>query len=378
MKSRERFRKALNHEEPDRVPIDAGQDVHNGIHEVAYRNLLKYLSDTDEIKIYDQMQHLPAVKESILDRLHVDTRYIWAGKPSGYELTFNNDTCWADEWGVVRKNYGMYDEAIHHPLKGCTMKSVESFKFPDPVDDKRFEGLHEKAKSLYEKTDYALIGANAATLNYLPSELIGFQEYMEKLILEPDVIEYLTDRTLDWMIKFFDRYLDEIGDYVEMIWMGDDWGTQKGPIVDPQILEQIFIPRYKKFTDFIKSKSNIKVALHSCGSVKWAMPLFIDAGIDVLHPLQGDALEMDNPGELKEKFGKKLSFYSNIRNQSILVGGTPEDVQMEVRTKIRNLAPGGGYIFSAGHNIQADVPPENIISLFDNAFKYGLYPVRDK
>jgi uroporphyrinogen decarboxylase len=256
------------------------------------------------------------------------------------------------------------------------MKDVVNYKLPDPVDNKRFEGLHEKAKNLYEKTEYALIGANAASLNYLPAEIIGFQEYMEKLMLEPDIIEYLTDRVLEWFMRFFDRYLDEIGDYIEMIWMGDDWGTQLGPIVAPGVFEQIFIPRYKKFTDFVKSKSNIKIVLHSCGSVKWAMPFFIEAGIDVLHPLQGDAQEMDNPGELKEKFGKKLAFYSNIRNQSVIVNGTHDDVQNEVRTKITNLAPGGGYIFSAGHNIQADVPPQNIITLFDSAFKFGQYPIK--
>ena len=376
MNSRERFRKSLNHEEPDRVPIDAGQDVHNGLHEIAYRNLLKYLGDTDEISIYDKMQHLASVKESILNRLNVDTRYIWAGESSTYRRVVQNDSSWADEWGVVRKNFGLYDEAVYHPLKGCSIKDVMNYKFPDPVDSKRFEGIREKAKHLYETTGYALIGGNPATLNYLPSELIGFQEYMEKLMIEPEVIECLTDRVLEWTMMFFERYLDEIGEYIEMVWMGDDWGTQNAPIIDPSVFEEIFVPRYKKFTGFVKSKADVKIAIHSCGSVRWAMPHFIEAGIDVVHPLQGDAYEMDNPAELKEKFGKKLVFYSNIRNQSVLVNGTAEDVQNEARTKIANLAPGGGYIFSAGHNIQADVPPQNILKLYETAFKFGKYPIK--
>jgi uroporphyrinogen decarboxylase len=375
MKSRERFKMALRHLEPDRVPIDAGQDVHNGIHEIAYGNLLKYLGEKDDIVLYDHMQHLGYVRESILNRLHVDTRYIWAGAPSGFSLKKNSDTSWTDEWGVVRKNFGFYDESIYHPLQGCTMQDVRAIKFPDPVDGGRFEGLKEKAESLFRNTDFALIGANAATLSYLSAELIGFQEYMEKLVLDIDIIEYLIDRILDWMIRFFDRYLDEIGGFIEMTWMGDDWGTQRGPIIDPGLFEKIFVPRYKKFTDFIRSKADVKVALHSCGSVKWAMPLFHEAGIDVLHPLQGDAEEMDNTVEIKDHYGKKLAFYSNIRNQSVLVKGTPGEVEKEVASKMKILAPGGGYIFSGGHNIQADVPPENIIALFDSAFKYGKYPV---
>ena len=247
---------------------------------------------------------------------------------------------------------------------------------PDPCDSHRFEGLREKAELLYKNTDYAIIGANAASLFFLSSELIGFQEYMEKIALEPLVIETLVDRILEWEINFFDKYLDAIGDITEIVWMGDDWGTQLGPIMSPKIFRDIFVKRYKIFTDFVRSKTKAKVALHSCGALAWAMDDLAGAGIDIVHPLQATATGMENPGLLKKTFGDKLVFYSNLSNQTIIPYGSPEQVKAEVIEKIRVLAPGGGYIVSGGHNIQSDVPPQNVLALFDTAYEFGKYPYK--
>ncbi len=371
MTSRVRFRMALNHEQPDRAPIDVGQDFHNGVHEVAYRNLLAYLGEADEIRLYDQMQHLAVVKESVLNRLHADTRYVFAGAPAGFTLEFAPDGSWADEWGVRRKPCGYYDEACFHPLAECDLAAVRAYRFPDPRDPVRFDGLRERVGKLHESTDYALIAGNPATLFYLTSELVGFQEYMEKLPTDRIVIETLVDRMLEFWIEFFDVYLGLIGDKVEMVWMGDDWGTQQGPIIQPQLFSEIFIPRYRQFCSFVKQRAKVKIALHSCGSIRWALDDFAAAGIDVIHPLQGDAAEMGAPEELKRRFGKQLVFYSNLCNQTVIPHGTPEQVKQDVLRKMHALAPGGGYVVSGGHNIQADVPPENIISLFDTAAAAG-------
>jgi uroporphyrinogen decarboxylase len=375
MTSRERFRKAINHKEPDRVPIDAGQDLHNGIHEVAYRNLLAKLGETDEIRIYDLMQHLAVVKESVLGRLHVDTRYIFAEAGAGYRLEYDADKSWVDEWGIRRKPCGLYDDSVGHPLANCTLSRVKEYPMPDPKDPTRFAGLREKAKKLQQGTDYALIGGSPATLFYLASEMVGFEEFMEKLITDPIIIETLVERLLGYWIEFFDGYLEAIGSFVEMVWMGDDWGTELGPILNPKLFRQMFVGRYKQLTAAIKRKSNVKIALHCCGSVYWALNDFIDAGIDVIHPLQGDAAEMEDPKRLKQEFGQKLAFYSNMRNQSLIPRGTPQQVAADVRKKILALAPGGGYIVSAGHNVQADVPPENILAVYDTAFENGRYPI---
>lgn len=376
MTSRERFRAAINHQQPDRVPIDVGQDAHNGIHAVAYGNLIKHLGIEDTIKFYEPIQHLAACKESVLERLGADTRYVFAQGPQGYEYKIDEEKQWADEWRVVRKNIGLYDEGVVRPLAGCTMDDVKNYFMHDPKDPHRFIGLRDKAKSLYENTDYALIGGTAS-LFYLGAEFIGFQEYMEMILLEPEIIEALTDRILGWMIDFFDAYLDEIGEYLEMVWIGDDWGTQIAPIMNPAIFRQVFVSRYKQFTSSVKRKfPNLKICLHSCGSVLWAMQDFIDAGIDVLHPLQAAAAEMGDAARIKQMYGDKLAFYSGLPNQTTIPYGTPEQVDAVVREKISAFAPGGGYIISAGHNIQADVPPQNILALFDAARKYGVYPIK--
>lgn len=375
MTSRERFLAALNHREPDRVPIDTGQDLHNGIHEVAYRNLLKYLDLNDEIVQYDPMQHLVKVREDILERFHVDTRYIFCNAPSGYEFKRELDGSWKDEWGIIRKPCGYYDESIGHPLEGIDSAKLDRFRLPAPRDRARFAGLRDRAQQLHAGTDYALIAGNPGTLFFLSSELVGFQEYMEKILSETALIEKLVDMLLEYWIEFFDAYLEEIGEYVEMIWLGDDWGMQHGPIMNPELFRRIFKVRYRTLISSIKEKHDVKVALHSCGSVVWALEDLIEAGFDVLHPLQGDAEENLDAREIKARYGDRLTFYSNLRNQSVIPHGTQEEVKADVRSKIEALAPGGGYIVSGGHNIQPDVPPENILALFDTAFEYGRYPI---
>jgi uroporphyrinogen decarboxylase len=373
MKSRERFRCALNHIEGDRIPIDLGSDLHNGIHEKAYERLLNYLGMDDEIVIYDQMQHLAVVKQEVKERLHTDTRYIFANASSSYEFRREDDGSWLDEWGIRRKTVGLYDESFQFPLSGCDMKSIKNFKMPDPGDRARFTGLEKKAENLYETTEYALIGGSPCSLFYLSSEFVGFQEYMEKLLTEQDTIIKLIDRLLDWELEFMENYLSKIGKYIEMVWIGDDWGTQIGPIINPVLFRKIFVPRYKELCKFIKSKADVKIALHSCGSVFWALKDFADMGIDVVHPLQGDAANMDDAQKIKDEYGDRLVFYSNLRNQSILPNGSPEDVENDVKRKVKALAVGGGYILSGGHNIQADVPPENILAMVDAALKYGKF-----
>lgn len=371
MTPRERFRKAICHEQPDRVPIDVGQDLHNGLHEVAYVNLLKHLGETDDIRLYDRMQHLAVVKESVLKRLHADTRYVFANAPAGFQLKTEADGSWGDEWGIRRKPCGLYDEACYHPLADSDLAAVKAFRFPDPLDKSRFAGVREKARRLYETTNYAIIAGSPATLFYLSAELMGFQEYMEKLLTDRIVVETLVDRVLGFWIAFFGPYLDTVGDFVEMIWMGDDWGTQLGPIIPPQLFREIYAPRYRQFCEFVKHRADVKIALHSCGSVCWALDDLADAGIDVVHPLQGDAAGMEDPDAIKRRFGQRLAFYSNLCNQTILPHGTPEQVRQDVLRKIRALAPGGGYVASGGHNIQADVKPENILALFDTAYESG-------
>jgi uroporphyrinogen decarboxylase len=370
------MRKALRREEPDRVPIDFGQDFHNGINEVAYQNLLAYLQmDTAApIQIYDLMQRLAVVDERVLERFHVDTRYIMANASENCAQKVEPDGSYEDEWGIYRKRCGYYCDNVRPPLAGMSKQDILAFPFPDPAERSRFRGLREKARRLHDSTPYALMAGQAASLYYFAAELRGFEQFMADLAQEPQLISLLVDRVLEWMMEFMSHYLDEIGDYIEGWWMGDDWGMQTGPIVSPRIFREIFKPRYRRLIDLVKAKTLAKVCLHTCGATYWVLQDLVDVGVDVVHPLQPTAAGNQDPDLIKREYGDRLAFYSNVANTTILLHGTPQDVAAEVRRKITALGPGGGYVFSAGHNIQGDVPPANVVALFDTAYKAGWYP----
>lgn len=377
MTPRVRLRKALQRQEPDRVPIDFGQDFHNGINEVAYRKLLGYLGMDvpDSIPVYDLMQRLAVVDERVLERFHVDTRYIMANPNEHFALRLEEDGSFEDEWGVYRKRCGYYCDTVRSPLVRKSKDEIARWSFPDPSEPSRFRGLREKARQLHTTTDYALMAGQAASLYYFSTELRGYEDFIADLADNTALVELLLDRVLEWMMEFTSRYLDEIGDYVEVWWMGDDWGMQTGPIMSPAVFRTVFKPRYRRLTDLVKSKTKAKVCLHTCGATYWILQDLIDAGIDVVHPLQPTAKGNEDPVRLKRDYGDRLSFYSNIANTTILPHGKPEEVAQEVRRKIAALAPGGGYVFSGGHNLQADVPPANIVALFDTAYEVGRYPL---
>jgi uroporphyrinogen decarboxylase len=377
MTSRERIRKTLNHEEPDRVPIDFGQDFHNGINEVAYANLLKHLNvaDTDEIKVYDLIQRLAIVDSKVLDRFRVDTRYILANPNENFRVTIETDGSFEDEWGVYRNRVGYCCETVRPPLAGMSKGEIINHRFPDPAEQSRFTGLRDKAKIMYETTDYALMAGQAATIFYFSSELLGYKDFMLDLVRDRAKIEVLVEKVLEWMMEFTCCYLDEVGEYVEVWWMGDDWGMQTGPVVAPATFRKIFKPRYRRLVEMVKTKTDAKVCLHTCGATYWVLEDLADVGIEAVHPLQPTASGNEDPEKLKKDFGDKFTFYSNIANTTVLSRGTPAEVEDEVRKKIKALAPGGGYILSGGHNIQADVPPENVVALFDTAYEAGQYPI---
>jgi uroporphyrinogen decarboxylase len=377
MTSRERMRKTLNHQEPDRVPIDFGQDFHNGINEVAYAKLLKHLNinNRGDIQVYDLMQRLAVVDTRVLERFHVDTRYIFTNPNENFEVPIEEDGSFEDEWGIYRKRVGYYCETVRSPLEGMSKQEIIRYRFPDPAEKSRFRGLREKTKNMYETTDYALMAGQAATIFYFSSELLGYNEYMLDLAMDPSRVEVLVEKVLEWMIEFTSLYLDEVGEYVEVWWMGDDWGMQTGPIMDPETFRKIYKPKYRRLIDMVKSKTSAKVCLHTCGSTYWVLDDLADVGIDAVHPLQPTADGNEDPVKLKRDFGDKFVFYSNIANTTILPRGTPGEVAQEVKKKISVLAPGGGYILSGGHNIQADVPPENVVALFDTAYEAGRYPI---
>ncbi|KLU58642.1 methylcobalamin:coenzyme M methyltransferase [Peptococcaceae bacterium CEB3] len=371
--SRERVRLALAHREADRVPIDNGGIV-SGMHEAAYVKLAQFLGFEAQVSVYDPIQRLVTVEEPILERLHVDTRYLYANAGADWEYREDEEGFWTDEWGVKHHHVGYYADSVEHPLAGMSLEDLKAYKFPDPQDPARFAGLREKALELSEKTEYALVGGTIGAL-YAPAwDLRGYEQFMFDTVADPAFSEYLLDKLLDWWMAFYESYLAAIGDKIEYLWTGDDWGQQSGPLISPASFRRTVKPRFAQLHAFIKSKTKAKIAYHSCGSVYWALRDFAEMGVDIVQPLQPSASEMDDAERIKREFGGILVLHGGTDNQ-----GTfhldQETVVRDAKRRIAALAPGGGYIFSSGHNIQPNCPPENILALFDTGYEFGRYPI---
>jgi uroporphyrinogen decarboxylase len=373
MNPRERIRKAINFEEPDRVPIDNNGFV-SGMHEGAYRNLLEYLGMDDEIVIYDPVQRLATVKEEVLDLLGVDTRYLFANTPSSWKYEENPDGSWVDEFGSGYKRCGHYCDFVDPILKNATLEDLKRYQFPNPKDPARFEGLREKARQLYEKTDYALVGGNLVTLYYHSWILRGIERFTQDVILDVDFANYMMDKIVDWDLEFLDGYLSQIGEFIEYQWLGDDWGIQRGPFISPKMFRETIIPRLEKTIQFIRTKTKAKIIYHTCGSTYWMLDDLVDVGIDMVQPLQANAEGNEDTERLKRASAGRIVLHGNTNNQGVF-HKTREEVVADALYRIKYLAPGGGYIFSSGHNIQPNMPPENIKALFDTAMEYGRYPI---
>jgi len=376
MSHRERVLKALKHEETDRVPLDLGSSSTTGINLHAYENLKKHLGLNIETKILSTRSQLARVDERILRRFDIDTRILaplpMEDKLSPATSTNNGLESYADEWGVVRtKPPGGHYYVSQVPFEGShvSVQELKKHKWPDPTDPNKIKGLKEEAQRLREQTDYALVLSLPGRLISLGQFLRGFEPWMEDLVVNRKFVCGLLDIGLEIQMELCNRMLEAVGDCVDVVQFGDDFGMQTGPIISPDLYRTIFKPRQTKLFSFIKAKTDAKILLHSCGSVYKLIGDFIDAGIDALNPIQVSAEDMDTK-RLKREFGNKIAFWGGVDSQRVLPFGTRDEVRKEVIGRIDDLGPGGGYILAAVHNIQAEVPPENIAALFETGKEY--------
>ncbi|MFZ4615505.1 MAG: uroporphyrinogen decarboxylase family protein [Rectinemataceae bacterium] len=373
MTPRERVRRAINHEEPDRVPVD-NNGIVSSIHEIAYSNLLGHLKLKEEAPLLDVVQRLALNGESVLKALGVDTRYLYPNAPQSWSYDLKLDGTWKDEFGVTYKRVGFYSDTVIPALRDKSFAEVKAYKFPDPTDPSRFKGLREKALALSKTTDYALVSGSMLCFDYTRWTLRGLEQSVADLYEEPRMTAYLLDAIVDWMIAYSGGIMDAIGDVIEFFWAGDDWGGQGGPFYSPEMFRTLFKPRIARLIEGVKKKTKAKCAYHCCGSVRWAIPDLIEAGVDILHPLQPSAAGNEDTAGIKGEFGKRISFHGGTDNQG-LFHGPSRPLEIDTLSRLRDLSPSGGYIFSSGHNIQANMPPENIAVLFSIAKKYGSYPI---
>jgi uroporphyrinogen decarboxylase len=373
MTSRERVRTALGHKEPDRLPVD-NNGIVSSIHEVAYANLLAHLGYHEEIVVMDAVQRITQNSEQVMRSLGVDTRYLYPGGPSNWTYEEKPDGTWMDEFGTTYKRVGFYADNVAPVLRGKSFAEVKAYKFPDPTDPSRFKGLREKARQLHEGTDYALVSGAMLCFDYIRWVLRGLEDATADLLEDPRLAAYLLDAVVDWMIAYGEGIMDAIGDRIEFFWVGDDWGGQGGPFYSPEMFRTVFKPRVARLIGAMKKKTRAKCAYHCCGSVRWAIPDLMQAGVDILHPLQPSAHGNEDTAGIKKEFGGKLSFHGGTNNQG-LFHGEARPLEIDTLKRIRDLAPGGGYLFSSGHNVQANMPAANIELLFNLGRRYGAYPI---
>lgn len=382
MTSRERLLAALNHQEPDRVPIDLGGNQ-TGIHKFAYQALIKHLGINDDVVIMDAVQQLALPCEALLERLHVDTRYIAAGAAGDWKGGIVQETrdgrLWhdlVDEFGVrwsMPDDQPYFMDITHHPLANATIEEIKEYPFPKGDDAGRFAGLRDRALHIRQETPYAVVSGISGVTYEICWYMRGLEKWFMDMMTNPRFCEELIDQTFKFWMDWFRMFLGEVGDVVDVIMIGDDLAGQTGPLFNPMVYKEIVKPRHKKLVQYIKSRTKAKIWYHTCGACTQYIPELIDNGIDVLNPVQISAVDME-PINLKARFGNNLSFWGGgIDAQHILPHGTPEQVREEVRKNLEAFKPGGGYVFNNVHNIQAGIPPENVVALYDAAYEFGFY-----
>jgi len=380
MTSRERVQKALSHQTPDRVPIDFG-GFQTGIHRRAYEALTRHLGLREEISILDAVQQLARPSEAVLERFHVDTRYILSHGPEGFDGTIRknrrNGRLWhdlTDEFGVVWSmpdDGGLYMDISHHPLATASIADLADYPWPNGSDATRFTGVRDHAQTLRRETPYALVTGISGVVYEYCWYLRGLERWFMDMIENPDFCAALLDRTLAYWMDYMTGFLGEFGDLGDVVMIGDDLTGQHGPLFSPAFYRNVVKPRQKKLVQHIKSLTTAKVWYHTCGNCVEYIPDLLDNGVDILNPVQTSAAGMD-PTLLKQRFGRDMVFWGGgCDAQHILPFGTPEEVREQVRRNMEIFKPNGGYVFNGIHNIQADVPPENVVALFDAAYEYG-------
>jgi len=382
MTSRDRVLKSLNHEIPDRVPIDLG-GFQTGIHRIAYEQLISHLGIEDEITIMDPIQQLARPCEELLRRFHVDIRYITAHGPDGFDGSIKqnrrNDRLWhdlTDEFGVVWSmpdDQNLYMDISHHPLAQATIDDLDDYPFPDGSDPTRFTGVRDTTLKMRKETPYAISTGIGGVVYEYCWYMRGLEQWFIDMIENPAFCEALLDKTLKFWMDYHSGFIGAVGDIVDIVMIGDDLAGQGGPLFSPDFYRRVVKPRQKKLVSHIKNLTDAKIWYHTCGSCTEYIPDLIDNGIDILNPVQVSAENMA-PQELKRKFGDVLTFWGGgIDTQHILPFATPDQIREHVRKNIEIFKPGGGYVFNNVHNIQPGTPPENVIALFEAANDYGFY-----
>jgi uroporphyrinogen decarboxylase len=367
MNSRERVRAALRMQKTERVPVDFGGTIVTCLDVKAHENLLKHYGIRREAgPVIDYTMGTVEPDEALMIRFGSDVRRV--GMNVSRPDIVNG--MYTDGFGMMLKKADPHEyfDVIHHPLEDATVDDIAHMKLPDPDNEALYKGLREKAKRLYETTDYALVADFGVPGFYETSQkLRGYMNLACDLMTDIDFVLTLYDRLLVLQKRWFKNYLECVGDYVEAIGYADDLGMQDRPQISPQSYKDVIKPYHRQIFAYIHSLADVKVLLHSCGAIVPLIDDLIEAGVDVLNPVQTRAAGMDTEA-LFARFGGRVAFWGGFDEQQILPFGSKDEIEAEAARLMRTLPR--GYVFGPGHNIQADTPAGNVEAMFDAAEKF--------
>lgn len=377
MTPRERVLTALNHEEPDRVPLFIGTSGATTVLGPGYEPLKKHLGiQGGPVRwLAGAMQYI-WMDEEVFVRLGCDGRPVVPGPAEGTLRKEISKDSIIDDWGINwRRAPGVcYFEATEPPLRHATIDDLDRYPWPNLASPSRFIGMADRAKAV-QKAGYASVvmcGVNLFEQAYL---MRGLDNILMDIAGDQEFFIALIEKLKAVVLPCLDAMLREVGPYTDVLITGDDLGMTGGTMMSPQSYRRLLKPHHADYFATIKKRLAGKVFFHSCGNVYTLLNDLAEVGVDLLNPVQVSAGEMGDTARLKREFGDRLSFCGAIDTRWTLPHGTPEDVRAEVRRRIRDLAPGGGYIVSSVHCIQPDVPPENIVAMCDEVMKSGRYPL---
>jgi len=378
MTSRERVWAAVNHQEPDRVPLDIGGGGSTTLVVEAYQRLEAHWGlPRREPRTMSKAFRLATLDEDTLVRLGSDTRALGVKGSSQAPAPTGDPDTFRDAWGVIwrRAPYpgGYYWELHGHPLAHATIEDLDRYPWPDPLDPALTAGLADEVKALHA-SPYAIVADGGYKSFWeLGFMMRGLEQLLVDLVADPEFVTALMEKLLEINLAGTRRFLEIAGPYIQVFRTADDLATQTGLLMSPESYRAVLKPVYKRYLDAVHALTPAKVFYHSCGRVNDLVDDLAELGVDILNPVQVSA--MGDTAQLKQRFGSKVTFWGAVDTQEVLPHGSPADVEREVARRIRDLGPGGGYVVASVHNVQPDVPPENVLAMAEAVKRHGRYPL---
>ena len=365
------------------MPLDLASTQVTGISITAYKNLRSFLGlPVAEPKVCDAIQQICIPDDDILQRFGVDTRGLWPITNHNCDFRDKDDGEYlshTDEWGLgyrFLKAGGLWYDLYLSPLAGKALSAelIENHSWPRGDRPERIVGLKQQALAFREAGYAVVLKSVCAGLLEMAIRLRGMEDFLVDLLTDEQNAGRLLDKMLEIKLQYWEMVLGELGDVVDVVAEGDDFGTQTSQLISAKTFRKMIKPKQAELISFMKKKApNAFVFFHSCGSVRELLPDFIEMGIDILNPVHIKAAGME-PGQLKKDFGNDIVFWGGaVDTQETLPHGSAGEVRDEVKSNTEALAPGGGFVFNTVHNIQADVPAENIVAMYEALEEFGKY-----